>query len=198
MGLTITPAVGGRRTFLASAAAFVGASFVGAFAVISSAAVASAAVTDVFGRDAVIALVTVLVVLGVSRDCGLAAPVPYRSRQVPEGWRCRMSLPRVAGSYGALLGAAFFTRYTTSAQLTLYAVLAASFSLDRVAIALMMFVIGKALVLTVNARAMTMAQVVSSMERALKAPHQSLVRAVAVVCTLVLLLVFGTCGGPLS
>lgn len=133
-----------------------------------------------------------VVSLGLLRDVGVPAPVPYRDRQVPEGWRRRFPIGVAVAAYGAVLGFGFATRYTTSVPLAFMADLVLVRSLWIVAAGVAIYAISRTL--TVQSGRISPGSVVAGVVAAIRADQprrwaRQLVALAATGSVLVLVLV---------
>jgi hypothetical protein len=118
MALTIVPTGSGTSSrWLSHLGAYWVGVVIGSLAafglVLTSVALLSFAVPTRFGLAV---LLSGLVLLAVLRDLGLAVPLPYASRQVPESWRRVLPIGIAALFYGVALGFGFGTVFTSSTQ----------------------------------------------------------------------------------
>lgn len=148
MALTINPAVSrGRRGWIIDSGAFFGGALLGAVASLALCLAVIAGASAVLPGELVIGILVFVVVAAALHDLGLPIPLPYRQRQVPEWLREMLPTSAVAFVFGAMLGFGFLTLFTYSTHLALLAALPLLPSLGAMVAALVVFALGKSLVL---------------------------------------------------
>jgi hypothetical protein len=152
MALTITPAVSGaQRYWVRDVGLFYLGSALGCTMSILVAAACVGTVAAVSGRRAALITACLVASLGLLRDVGFPAPVPYRHRQVPAEWRqTSKSSARMSFAYGIALGVGFLTLFTSSVHLVFIA-LAPFSSLPVISLSVVAYGFGKTLPLLVGA-----------------------------------------------
>jgi hypothetical protein len=144
---TINPAVsGGRAKWIVGIVAF----FCGAAAGAAVTLGASAFVGDLLvqlGAAQWLRWACVLILIAAMlRELGLAIPLPYKSRQVPEPWRWKLPFCASACGYGAVLGLGFATLFVSSSHLAMVLGVAGAGSFTLAASAAILFATGKTVV----------------------------------------------------
>jgi hypothetical protein len=91
--------------------------------------------------------------LCLARDLGAPVPVPYRSQQVPEGWRSRYAISVSSAAYGFQLGTGFATPFSSAAHMAMVVGVAATRSPGIALAAAGLFTLPKSLSLLATAKA---------------------------------------------
>lgn len=157
---TINPAVcGTRKRYVTSLATY----FVGVTGGAGAVVILAVSLLAVAGGVPWVALVATVCAIGmvVARDVGVAVPVPYRRRQVPEWLRGVVPLPVTAMVFGFELGIGFLTHFTTSAHLTVMALAGwtALSSPRAAALIVVAYAVGKTLPLALTPRSLTQEEI---------------------------------------
>lgn len=145
MASTFNPAVSGRRNWISASATFAIAVFVGALATMAVVLAVCWLLASSVGLAAAVASASALLGLGVARDLGLTAPLPYRRGQVPEWLRDVLPPVPLAAAFGFMLGAGFLTLFTFSVHLA-FVVALPWLSLSSALMAVTVFALGKTVV----------------------------------------------------
>lgn len=148
MALSINPAVSrslSRWGF--HAAVFLVGSAIGVLASYALALGVIEAIRNLLSVEVAAALAVLIVAIAIIRELGVRVPLPYRVRQVPEGWRGTMPVWGFSLAYGIMLGFGFLSPYTYSTHLAMLLGLPFVSSIASVATALLLFAVGKTLVL---------------------------------------------------
>ncbi|MGH2724283.1 MAG: hypothetical protein ACRDI0_08455 [Actinomycetota bacterium] len=151
MALTINPAGSGSRTrWLGNASAFLSGVWMGALLSAGVALVVVDFLSLFLTTEWLVLLFVLFALLAMARDVGLRAPVPYRTRQVPEWWRSAMPLGAASFGYGSLLGFGFAAPFSSSTHALFVAALPFVRSPLAVLSAVILFGLGKTIVLTLT------------------------------------------------
>jgi hypothetical protein len=160
MALTINPAVSrGQRGWLVDSASFFAGTLVGATASLAVCLAVVLALSTVVPPGLVVGTLVVVVVAAALHDLGLPVPLPYRQRQVPEVLRDLLPTSVVAFVFGAMLGVGFLTLFTYSTHLAVLVALPLLPSLGAMLAAVVVFALGKSLVLASVAGTTTLEEV---------------------------------------
>jgi hypothetical protein len=184
MALSITPAVSGaQRRWWRDLSLYWSGTVLGGLASLGLAAAAVALGTAVAGRTPTLISACALAGLALLREAGLAVPLPYRRRQVPSTWRDELPSAEMSFLYGLSLGTGFLTLFTSSTHLT-FVVLAPFAPWPVVIAAVLLYGVGKALVVLVGTGTTTHEQVLRRVLESDRAPSLVVIRrALGVTCT---------------
>jgi hypothetical protein len=153
MAMSINPAVSRSvRRFSFHSAAFLLGALLGAAVSFSLAYAGIRLVRDVTSTRIAVAIAALAVALAIGKELGLQIPLPYRRRQVPEGWRGSLPVSMFSLLYGVMLGFGFVSPFTYSTHLAMLAGVPFASSTASLVIALILFAFGKSLVLASTLR----------------------------------------------
>jgi hypothetical protein len=160
MALTINPAVSGSgKRHLVHAAAFFAGIFLGALFALVVVVAAVSIVRLVIPTAGAIAIAVGLVIWGVLHDLGLPLRLPYRRRQVPEWFRRTFPPGTVAALFGVQLGVGVLTLFTYSTHIAMLVALPFLDSVRTMLLVILLFAVGKTLVLALTLGADTLEEV---------------------------------------
>lgn len=148
MALTINPAVSRKRSsWAAQVLAFAGGALLGTLVCGVMVLLVVAALETMLGPTWLKPVLVTPVALAVLSDLRLPVRLPYRNRQVPEWLRNALPQGAVAFTYGFMLGLGFLTLFTYSSHVAMLAALPTLDSFPVLVAVVVLFAVGKTLVL---------------------------------------------------